>query len=210
MKKKDLEILLSGLEPHPAPSPRLEQYTTPADIAADMLFFAAQMGDIQGRKVLDLECGTGILGIGAAVIGAREVVAIDVDEAALAVALRNASKLRVDVGYLTMGVAEFPERCDTAVLNPPFGAQAPHADLPFLEAAARLSGVSYSFHNGGTEEFIRRRLNELGGEVTHVRHYEFPIPRQFAFHRDDVRTVPVVLFRTLWPQVPSTEDPLST
>src|SRR3972149_517057 len=54
VKKKDLEILLEKVERHPSPSPRLEQYQTPAAVAADVLFWAAQLGDIQGRKGVDL------------------------------------------------------------------------------------------------------------------------------------------------------------
>ena len=130
VKKKDLEIILQGLAPHPRPSERLEQYATPAGVAAEVLFFAAQLGDIQGKKVVDLGCGTGILAIGAKAIGAREVVALDLDEAALAIAMKNASGLGLDVGFLTLDVAEFPESCDTVLMNPPFGAQQAHADLP--------------------------------------------------------------------------------
>jgi len=197
VKKKDLEIILQGLAPHPRPSERLEQYATPAGVAAEVLFFAAQLGDIQGKKVVDLGCGTGILAIGAKAIGAREVVALDLDEAALAIAMKNASGLGLDVGFLTLDVAEFPESCDTVLMNPPFGAQQAHADLPFLEAACRIARVIYSFHNAPSEDFVLAWLREHGGTVSHRLAYEFPIPRQFAFHRDDIRPVPVVLLRTV-------------
>jgi putative methylase len=199
VKKKDLEIVLQGLAPHPSPSPRLEQYATPAGIAAEVLFLAAQLGDIQGRKVVDLGCGTGVLGIGAALIGAREVVGIDVDEAALGVARANASRLGVDLGLLTMEVGEFPEACDTVLMNPPFGAQQPHADLPFLDAAFRIARVLYSFHNAPSEAFVLGWIQDRGGRVTHRLPYAFPILRQFAFHSEDSRVFPVVLLRTLVP-----------
>jgi len=196
VKKKDLEIILQQVQPHPSPNPTLEQYQTPADIAADVLFLAAQLGDIQGKKVVDLGCGTGVLAIGAKVIGAREVVAIDMDQEALTAAMKNASLLKADVGFLTVAVEEFPEACDTVIMNPPFGSQNPHADAPFLETAFRIATVVYSFHHGETEAWVFNRIRELGGEVTHTKRYTFPIPRQFAFHRQDVRVIAVTLFRS--------------
>ena len=49
----------------------------------------AQRGELP-HAVLDVGCGTGILGIGAALLGARRVVGIDVDEPALLLARENA------------------------------------------------------------------------------------------------------------------------
>src|SRR3990172_7567103 len=196
VKKKDLEILLEKVERHPSPSPRLEQYQTPAAVAADVLFWAAQLGDIQGRKVVDLGCGTGILAIGASLIGAREAVAIDVDEAALGVAIRNASALGAEVSFLTVDVSEFPESCDTVLMNPPFGAQNAHADRPFLEAACRIGRVVYSFHNAPTEAFVLGWFEDRGAAVTHRRGVSIPIPRPFDFHPDEGRPFPVLCLPT--------------
>ncbi len=44
-----------------------------------------------GRKVLDIGCGSGILGIAAAVLGSREVTAADVDEKAPDIVRENAA-----------------------------------------------------------------------------------------------------------------------
>ncbi|MBE7942691.1 MULTISPECIES: 50S ribosomal protein L11 methyltransferase [Ramlibacter] len=44
----------------------------------------------QGRRVLDYGCGSGILAIGAALHGAREVVAVDIDPAAVESTVANA------------------------------------------------------------------------------------------------------------------------
>ena len=40
IKKKDLELLLQRLNPHPKPKVWLEQYTIPAETAAEILFIA--------------------------------------------------------------------------------------------------------------------------------------------------------------------------
>jgi len=195
VRKRGLEIALESLAGHPTPSPRAEQYVTPAAIAADVLWFAYSEGDIAGRRVDDLGCGTGILAIGAALLGAAGVVGIDSDAAAIAVARQNARRLRATVRFLVRDVRVFRGRADTVVMNPPFGAQTRHADRPFLEAAVRVAPVVYLFANGATEPFILRTLHRLGAEPTHRSTYAFPIPRRFAFHREDRREVPVVVFR---------------
>jgi len=117
MKQKELEMLLQKIGPHPNPSPKLEQYSTPATIAADALYFAYGQGDIYGKKVVDPGCGTGILAVGAKLLGANDVVALDVDEVAVEAAMKNADALGVDVCFLTMDFGEFPEKCDTVILN---------------------------------------------------------------------------------------------
>ncbi|HEV8361491.1 MAG TPA: 50S ribosomal protein L11 methyltransferase, partial [Candidatus Thermoplasmatota archaeon] len=63
-------MLLQKVPPHPAPKAELEQYQTPAPIAADLVYRALAAGDVAGKRVLDLGCGTGILAIGAALVGA--------------------------------------------------------------------------------------------------------------------------------------------
>ena len=63
---------------------KLEQYPTPANIVSAILF-SAQMehGDITDKTVFDLGCGDGIFALGAALLGARRVVGIDVQSKAL-------------------------------------------------------------------------------------------------------------------------------
>jgi len=187
VKQRELEILLQKVKPHPSPSPTLEQYQTPAKIAAEVLYFAHGKGDLAGKKVLDAGCGTGIFAIGAKLLGAEEVIALDLDEVALG----------VDIGLLTVDVADFPEACDTVIQNPPFGSQKRHADAPFLEHALSIAEAVYTFHNGETEAWVAERAAALGGEVTDRLRFSFPIPHTFEFHREEVREVPVTLFRIL-------------
>lgn len=199
MKKQQLEILLQKVHGHPKPSAALEQYSTPATIAADVLWFAYAQGDIAAKKVVDLGCGTGILGIGAKLLGAQEVISLDVDEAALGVAMKNASALGVDLSLLTVDVKDFPEPADTVLMNPPFGAQKSdlHADVPFLERALATAPVTYTFHKAETEPFVLKRIAELGGEATHRKAYAFPLPHSMPFHTEELKEIPVVMLRIL-------------
>ena len=59
-KKKHLEMILENVPGHPNPKVGLEQYSTPATIAADLVWNAYGLGDIDKMSVLDLGCGTGI------------------------------------------------------------------------------------------------------------------------------------------------------
>ncbi len=200
MKKVQLERILQSLEPVTAPRPDLEQYPTPPGVAAEVAYIAHGKGDLAGRRVLDAGCGNGVLAIAASLLGASEVVGVDVDPAAIQVAERNGRKAGADVEWRRGDVAETTGRFDTVLMNPPFGSQTKHADLPFLDTALTVGSVVYSFHNGVAEAFVRRRIEALGGRVTDRLPYAFPIRHTFAFHRDEVRDIPVVLFRTEAPK----------
>ena len=63
-----------------------------------------EFGDIDGRAVLDLGCGTGMLGIAAGILGAGTVVGLDVDAGALAAAAKNASDMDVDMDLVCCDV----------------------------------------------------------------------------------------------------------
>jgi ribosomal protein L11 methyltransferase len=59
--------------------------------------------DLQGKRVLDFGCGSGILALAACLLGAREVVAIDHDPQALAATLDNAACNGVTADRLRVG-----------------------------------------------------------------------------------------------------------
>ena len=190
-----MERTLQSLEPVSRPRSTAEQYPTPAGIAAEVLHFALARGDIAGRSVGDLGCGNGILAIGARLSGAARVVGIDADPESIAVARRNGERAGVEVTWILADVARFHESFETILMNPPFGAQTPRADRPFLDAAVANGRVVYLFLNGKSDEFVRRRIEVSGGRITDRLAYAFPISHLFAFHRDETRTTEVLLFR---------------
>jgi putative methylase len=195
MKKKELEIVLQRVEPFQDPSPGLEQYSTPADIAADLLFTAYSQGDIEGLTVLDLGCGTGILAIGAALLGATRSVGVDKDEGALRQAAHNAARAGASVELIEAEVQEIELRADTVIMNPPFGAQRRHADRPFLEKAMQVSDVIYSLHNASTQDFLLKLVSSCAAHAEIQKRYKFEIPHTFAFHKKAKKDVEVVLLR---------------
>lgn len=182
------------------PKVDLEQYQTPAKIAADLLWNANALGDIEGLKVADLACGTGIFSIGAALLGASEVVGVDLDPEAVEIARWEASHRGLDevVRFETLDVSEFNEEADTVIQNPPFGAQKAHrkeADRIFMDKSLEVAPVVYSFHILETEEFVKDYFQKLGGEVTNIFRYSFPLPKIYDFHQKEEVEVDVVVLR---------------
>jgi len=59
--------------------------------------------DLQGRRVLDFGCGSGILALAACLLGARDVVAIDHDPQALTATLDNAARNGIGPDRLRVG-----------------------------------------------------------------------------------------------------------
>ena len=199
MKLKNLEMMLQRLSGFNKPRAALEQYQTPAPLAARLLFHALMKGDIGGKRVVDLGCGTGVLAIGAALLGAASVTGVDIDESALAVARENASLLEAEVTFISADIREGCRdvsggACDTVVMNPPFGAQKAHADRPFIDCALVIAPVTYSIFNAGSAQFVQAYTAHRA-EITEKVGGAFPIKRTFAFHTKDVQEIGVEILR---------------
>ncbi|MDY6779264.1 MAG: METTL5 family protein [Halobacteria archaeon] len=205
MDRKNLEILLERLEGFSDPEPGREQYSTPPETASHILHTAALNRDLDG-VVFDLGCGTGVLGVGSAVLGSR-VVGFDVDRDVLRTARRNARDtgvgartdwVRADVTELP--VSDFDGWDVTVVMNPPFGAQKDNegADRDFLEVASEVADTVYTVHNSGSRGFVESFVDDLGGEVTHAFEAEIGLPRSFEFHDEELREIDVEVYRLVF------------
>jgi len=192
MKQRKLEMLLEEIEGFSDPELELEQYQTPSLLAAEILHFAYMQGDLDD-SVQDLGCGTGILAIGAKLLGARKVVGYDTDPKALEVARKNAEKLGVEVEFVCSDILEVSERVKTTIMNPPFGARVKGKDRPFLSSALRTSEVIYSIHNRGSLAFIQKFIKPA--VITHSYVAKFPLKRTFDFHQKEREVIEVEIYR---------------
>jgi putative methylase len=195
VKKQQLEITLQQLRPLEMRSEKLEQYSTPADVAADVVWDACVEGNIQGRSVADLGCGNGVLSIAAKLMEASEVLGIDIDPAAVEVATSNARALGLDITYRAEDVLSVKGRFDTVIQNPPFGSQKRHADRAFVKKSLELAPHVYSLHNAGTETFLARMVESLGARCRPVKRFKFEIPFSFEFHKKPKETFSMVLLK---------------
>jgi len=205
IRKLDLELFIASLQPQPTPKVHLEQYTTPEHIAANLLYLAAYtQNDIINKSVIDLGCGTGRLSLGAAFLGATEIVGVDLDPIALKVAQINTQKvgLSTSVQWINTDIATIQGRFDTAVQNPPFGVQNRKADQAFLVKALEVADKVYSIHkhpqidehlikmlkSSGNfiavqpSPFLEGFITKSGGTITAVYSMLMTIPKMFEFH----------------------------
>ncbi len=184
MKRSELVKRLTALPTFRSPRAELEQVATPPEAAADLLEAAVARDDLVGRSVLDLGAGTGILGIGAALLGAAQVVAIESDPRALEAAREAADALDLPITWLERDVTAVETAADTVLMNPPFGAQRRHADRPFWDQAFRLARRRiYAFALRDARTFIARRAVARGARIEETAPVPWRLPRSFPHHR---------------------------
>ena len=218
VRKLDLELLLSQIQPHPSPTASLEQYTIPADVAATILYMAAYTcGDIVDKTVVDMGCGTGRLALGAAFLGAKCVVGIDIDKTAVKLAFESSVKLKLKsrVQWINADINAIRGHFDTVLQNPPFGVQRRKADTKFLEKALEIGKRVYSLHKSLCKDknfikkvkaspsgfvaiapstFIENFVEDAGGRIIAAYSSVMAIPYMFPFHTKKRHTFLVDLY----------------
>ena len=204
MKRSELVRRLATLRGFERPSAALEQVATPPEAAAALLESALARDDLEGRTVADLGSGTGTLAIGAALLGARDVVGVETDEAAVAVARENAVAQGVMVRFEVGPVAGFSHRAETVLMNPPFGAQRRHADRPFWDTAFRLAGRRvYAFALAPSRTFIAQSAVARGAQIEATEPVDWDLAPTFPHHRQ--RSVEIEV--DLWVLTPRATTP---
>jgi putative methylase len=207
VRKRDLELMLSKVTPHPLPAVELEQYTISADTAATMLYIAAYIHKgIVGKRVIDLGCGTGRLGLGAAFIGAKEVLGVDIDKTSVRKAHDNSIKLNLKkTEWVATDIDSIRGHFDTVLQNPPFGVQKRGADRRFILKALELADVIFSLHKRPGDDasllaklrassdgavrvsassFMEKLVEENSGRIDCVYALLMTIPHIFSFHTE--------------------------
>lgn len=170
-----------------------------------VLQVAHSYDEFEGQVVADLGCGTAMLSIGAAILGACHVIGIDLDSDALEIAKENIDQfedpsLPIDLIQSSVQALALQPRiyADTVVMNPPFGTRTKGADMDFLRAAFKISRHSiYSLHKTSTREHIGkiavRDLKAKSAEVLAQLRYD--LPATYKFHKQKSRDIEVDLWR---------------
>ncbi|WP_418285363.1 METTL5 family protein [Halorubrum sp. DTA46] len=203
--KRSLATKLGVVAGFEDPRVALEQYPTPPDLAAHVVHLADLHGDVDGRTVVDLGTGTGMLALAAALRGPARVFGIELDRSALTTASANERRVAASapVHWVQADATRLPLRIPdpvTVVMNPPFGAQDGNrnADRGFLSTASEIADVSYSVHNGGSRAFVESFAADNGGEVTHAFAAAFELAAQFDHHTDAARDIDAEVYRIEW------------
>lgn len=181
MKLHELERALGDVSGFESPVLELEQYPTSPHLAAQVLFtMHSTFDDVSGKMICDLGCGTGMLAIASAIMGAQCVVAVDIDEHALNTAVRNVHKMEVEetVDFLRadataddhIAFKNTGKNFDTIIMNPPFGTKRKGVDIAFLRTAVMLADHAvYSMHKSSTRQYIQKIATSYWGVKAEVR-----------------------------------------
>ena len=173
MKLRQLESFLSEVDTFDEPSIDLEQISTPAHLAARMIFTASETyDDIIDKDIADFGCGPGILSIGSSIMGSSMITDFDVDIDALKKCKSNIDKLdieNIDLVQADISTLSIRSHFDTIVMNPPFGTRYYYyyyqlynymiifitkrnagIDTAFVEKGLEYADVVYSLHKTST------------------------------------------------------------
>ena len=153
MRLRHLAMELSKLPPHPQHDVTLEQYATEGDFAARWIAEIITRGDLdETTRVVDLGAGNGILGIGCHLAGSASTLLVEVDH--------NCQHEYEGVDWLIGDVQGWTgENVDLVIMNPPWGAQTPKADRPFLETAFNSAAkVIYLLHSSHSVSYTHLTL----------------------------------------------------
>ncbi len=201
--KSTLAIELSKLQDFDENILHLEQYSTPSEIAADIVWKAFMLGDIKDKVILDPACGPGFLGIGCLLLDAKKVYFLDIDKKIINVLKNNLMKLRVNKNRYEIINKDINElnkkniknKIDVIIQNPPFGIKKRHADRVFLEKAFGISNIVYSFHKTESKDFIEKIAQDNKFKVTHYWEYDFVLKATQRFHRKRLHRIDVGCWR---------------
>jgi putative methylase len=201
LSKSSLAIILSKLKTFDTPSIQLEQYSTDSEIAAEILWNAYMNKDIEGKTIADFGCGTGILGIGALLLGAKKVYFVDLDKNALTLLKENIlfveekTQDEFDYEIQNIPIEQFSEKVNIVIENPPFGTKIEHADKIFLEKAFKTADKIYSFHKTSTKKFVEAISKDHEFRITAEFKLNFPLKKTMEFHKKRIERFEVSCFR---------------
>ena len=202
MKLKNIISELESLETFSSPKDYLEQYQTPPSVAGEMIHYISNNYNLNNYSIADLGCGTGILGISAALCGCKNVFLFDIDEEALDIAKNNIEKLELEdnIQIIQMDVNQL-RNCnklnkyfDLVITNPPFGIRSENgADIEFLKTASYIcNNTIFSLHKFSTINFLKKFYNKKGINDIKSFKIEYNLPKTYKFQKKKEKNIDVV------------------
>ncbi|MEB2836544.1 MAG: hypothetical protein GSR80_001714 [Desulfurococcales archaeon] len=199
MRLRRLAATLERISPPmPAPRAKLEQYTTPAELALKASLVALERTGYRGAYA-DLGSGTCRIALALALLGAPRVIAVEADERLCPICLEASRTVSLEgviepvCSYITSNTGPLRRGAITAVvMNPPHGVQRRGADREFLEYAFSLE-ASYivAIVKAGNVGFHRRVAESRGYEAELLWRDLIEIPASMPHHRSRLRRVAV-------------------
>ena len=137
-----------------------------------MVIAALLEQQLQGKRVLDCGCGTGILGIAASKLGAKEIIGYDIDEWSTHNATHNASINNVTNMQVMLGDAsilkEVKEKFDVVLAN--INRNILLSDMPVFASLMTIgSTLIISGFYSSDVPLLEEKAAELGMEITGIK-----------------------------------------
>lgn len=198
MRKSDLSRKLSQLEGFKDPKISLEQYKTPGALAADIAYNAYMRGDLD-NSLLDLGCGTGVLGIAGLLVGCEDVTFIEKDQDAVDILKNNLESLQIPSRFYDIKVCDVRDvsgRFDTIFMNPPFNVHSEEG-LIFWEKAFETSDVVYGLGSEGFYPAIKELSDNARFKRTDAETYRVALPPTYGFHTELEEEIKVEVLRLI-------------
>ena len=201
MRQRHLAMQLSSLTPHPCQSVELEQYPTEGNLAAAWLTKIGLGDGFEGKHVLDLGAGNGVLGIGAAFLGAKHVTLVECDPMTVEVLQENVRNVdgmamctilesRIEGRPLTLEVP-----VDMVIMNPPWGVQTQRADRAFFETIFAMNIPLVHFIHSIEAEHLLPLANANGYELHSIYQDDFRLPPAYAHHSKNKASTRIRCYR---------------
>jgi len=190
---KKLAIKLSKLKVFSNPKIKLEQYPTDSNVAADFLWNAYLLKDIEDKTVADFGAGTGILSIGCVELNAKKIFAVEKDIDAIEILKENTSNETIEIVH--DDVTNFEKEVDTVFMNPPFGTKQRKADKKFVQTAMKCANTIYYLGKIEAKPFIETISKQNGYKITHVWEYNMQLKQTMAHHRSKLKRIEVACWR---------------
>ncbi|MBW2998378.1 METTL5 family protein [Candidatus Woesearchaeota archaeon] len=181
MTKTQLAILLSKLKVFENPKVQLEQYPTDSEVAADILWNAFMLGDIEDKIIGDFGAGTGILGIGCLALNCKEVLFVEKDEDTISILKENVKDYD-NYEIFNTDILDFSKEVDVVITNPPFGVKKRKADKVFVEKAFSCGKVLYYIGKVTSKNFIESISKDFNKNITHFWEYDMKLKKTMKFH----------------------------
>jgi len=146
-----------------------------------------QLDELEGKTVLDLGAGNGVLGIACLLLGAKHVHFVECDDAALEVLRFNLKSSYNEESWtihsMRIGRDDWtvPET-DLIVMNPPWGVQTAKADRPFLELAFDSNASVIHVLHSEKAAHIEPVAKQRGWEWEHLIRTIFRLPPTYQHH----------------------------
>ena len=201
MRQRHLAMQLSSLHPHPCHSVELEQYPTEGNLAAAWLT-KIDLGDgFAGKRVLDLGAGNGVLGIGAAFLGAEHVTMVECDADTVEILQQNVKDVEGDAmcTVLEATINGSPllldGTIDMVIMNPPWGVQTPRADRAFFETIFAMGIPLVHFIHSIDAEHLLPLAKDNGYELHSIYQDDFRLPAAYAHHSKNKASTRIRCYR---------------